>query len=99
PQYCADEDFAYDAKQRGFKILVDGRSIVYVNEETTARFSLSLHKVGLSGVHKSLTAFNSCYNLKQGWAFARRYAGWPLLFVLSRYAIMFLNENIRSTQS
>jgi GT2 family glycosyltransferase len=95
PQYAADEDFAFSAKKRGFKVLVDSRSVVYVNEETTARFSLSLDKVGPKGVRKALTAFNSCYNLKQGWAFSRRHAQWPALFMLCRYGIIFLNENLR----
>jgi GT2 family glycosyltransferase len=96
PQYCADEDFAFGAKQRGFKVLIDCSSVVYVNEETTARFSLSLAKGGVRGVRKALTAFNSCYNWTQGWAFARRYAQWPRLYMLCRYAIIFLNENLRA---
>jgi GT2 family glycosyltransferase len=95
PQYGADEDFVFSAKKRGFKALVDSRSVVHVNEETTARFSLSFGKGGLRGIRKALTAFNSCYNLKQGWAFGRRHASWPLLFVLCRYSIIFLNENGR----
>lgn len=96
PQYCADEDFVYGAKRRGFKVLVDNMSVVYVNESTTSRFSLSFVKGGWSGVRKALTAFNSCYNLRQGWAFARRYAQWPALFMLCRYGIMFINENVRN---
>ena len=95
PQYGADEDFAFGAKKRGFKVLVDSKSVVHVNEETTARFSLSFGKGGLRGIRKALTAFNSCYNWKQGWAFGRRHAPWPLLFVLCRYSIIFLNENVR----
>ena len=95
PQYCADEDFAFGAKKRGFKVLVDTKSVVYVNEETTARFSLSFGKGGMGGVRKALTAFNSCYNWQQGWAFSRRHARWPLLFQLCRYGIIFLNENVR----
>ena len=27
PQYAADEDFAFGAKKRGFKVLVDSRSV------------------------------------------------------------------------
>jgi GT2 family glycosyltransferase len=95
PQYAADEDFAFGAKKRGFKVLVDTRSVVLVNEETTARFSLSFSKGGYAGVRKALTAFNSCYNLRQGWAFGRRHAQWPVLFMLCRYGIIFLNENLR----
>lgn len=96
PQYCADEDFAFGAKRRGYRVLIDTRSVVHVNEATTARFSLSLRKVGWKGVRKSLSAFNSCYNLPQGWAFARRYAKWPAVFMACRYAIMFINENLRT---
>lgn len=96
PQYCADEDFAYGAKLRGFKVLVDSTSVVYVNESTTARFSLSFGKGGLRGVCKALTAFNSCYNWRQSWAFGRRYAHWPAVFVLCRYGIILVNENLRA---
>ncbi|MEO4028921.1 glycosyltransferase family 2 protein [Chromobacterium vaccinii] len=96
PQYCADEDFAYGAKLRGFKVLVDSRSVVYVNEETTASFSLSLGKGGWRGVRKALTAFNSCYNWRQGWAFSRRYAKWPAIYMLCRYGIIFISENLRT---
>jgi len=96
PQYCADEDFTFGAKQRGFKVLLDSKSVVYVNEATTARFSLSFGKGGLRGVRKALTAFNSCYNWRQSWAFGRRYAQWPWLFVLCRYGIIFVNENLRA---
>jgi GT2 family glycosyltransferase len=95
PQYAADEDFAYGAKRRGFKVLVDSRSVVYVNEATTARFSLSLARGGWRGVRKALTAFNSCYNWRQGWAFGRRYARWPAVYTLCRYGIIFVNENLR----
>ena len=95
PQYGADEDFTFGAKKRGFKVLVDSRSVVHVNEETTARFSLSFGQGGWRGVRKALTSFNSCYNWTQGRAFARRHARWPLLFVLCRYGIIFLNENLR----
>ena len=95
PQYAADEDFAFSAKKLGFKVLVDSRSVVYVNEETTARFSLSFAKGGLRGVRKALTAFNSCYNFEQGWRFGRRHAQSPVLFMLCRYGIIFLNENLR----
>ncbi|MGY8626005.1 hypothetical protein B0T37_19450 [Chromobacterium violaceum] len=99
PQYCADEDFAYGAKRRGFKVLVDSRSVVYVNEATTARFSLSFGKGGWRGVRKALTAFNSCYNWRQSWAFSRRYAQWPVVYMLCRYGIIFINENIRTPAS
>jgi GT2 family glycosyltransferase len=99
PQYCADEDFTFGAKRRGFKVLIDCSSVVYVNEETTARFSLSLGKGGMRGIRKALTSFNSCYNWAQGWAFARRYAQWPGLFMLCRYAIIFLNENLRTRRT
>jgi GT2 family glycosyltransferase len=95
PQYCADEDFAFGAKQRGFNVLVDCKSVVYVNEETTARFSLSFGTGGLAGIRKALTAFNSCYNWKQALAFARRYAKWPWVYMACRYMIIFLNENLR----
>jgi GT2 family glycosyltransferase len=95
PQYCADEDFAFGAKRRGFKVLMDSKSLVYVNAETTVRFSLNLLQSGLSGIRKALTAHNSYYNWKQGWAFARRYARWPVLFMLCRYGIVFLNDNFR----
>lgn len=98
PQYCADEDFTYSAKRRGFKVLVDTKSIVYVNEATTARFSLSFAKGGWRGVRKALTAFNSCYNWRQGWAFGRRYTRWPLLYTLCRYGIIFVNENLRASK-
>ena len=98
PQYCADEDFTFGAKRRGFRVFVDGHSVVYVNEETTARFSMSFAKVGWRGVRKALTAFNSCYNWRQGWAFARRYARWPLLFFACRYAIILINENLRTAR-
>lgn len=96
PQYCADEDFAYNAKKRGFKVLVDGKSLVYVNMQTTAAFSLNGFKGGLRGIQRALTAFNSCYNLKQGWAFARRYARLPVVFMLCRFGILFFNENFRT---
>mgnify|MGYP000045820881 CR=1 FL=1 len=46
PQYAADEDFTYRAKLQGFDILVDTLSMVYVNEETTARFSLDYKRNG-----------------------------------------------------
>jgi GT2 family glycosyltransferase len=98
PQYCADEDFAFDAKRRGFRPLIDSNAIVYVNTETTARFSLSLSN-GLCLVWKALTADNSCYNWKQGWAFARRYSRWPIVFMLCRYSILALNENFRRLKS
>jgi len=95
PQYCADEDFTFSAKKRGFQVLVDCKSVVYVNEETTARFSLNFKKGGLRGVRQALTSFNSCYNWKQNWAFGRRYAKWPLLFFICRYSIIIINENFR----
>lgn len=95
PQYCADEEFSFDAKRRGFKVLVDSQSLVYVNTETTASFSLDIFRDGLRGVRKALTAHNSAYNWRQGWAFARRYARWPFVFMFFRYAIIALNENIR----
>ncbi len=95
PQYCADEDFAFGAKLRGFKVLVDSESLVYVNPETTGRFSLDLFREGFRGIWRALTAHNSCYNLKQGWTFARRYGQWPILFMFSRYSIIIFNENFR----
>jgi GT2 family glycosyltransferase len=95
PQYCADEDFAYDAKRRGFKVLMDSKSLVYVNHDTTARFSLDFFRVGLKGVRKALAANNSYHNWKQCWAFARRYARWPAVYVFCRYGIFFLNDNFR----
>jgi GT2 family glycosyltransferase len=95
PQYCADEDFAFGAKERGFRVLVDSKSLVYVNSETTARFSLNFFENGFRGVRTALTAHNSCYNWKQGWAFARRYARWPAVFMVFRYGIIVLNENFR----
>lgn len=95
PQYCADEDFTFGAKKRGFKVLIDSTSVVYVNEATTARFSLNLVKAGIRGAYKALTAFNSYYNLKQNWAFSARYAKWPLGFIICRYAIILINENLR----
>ena len=98
PQYSADEDFSYDAKHRGVQVLVDTKSIVYVNEATTAHFSLSFSKGGWHGIWKALNAFNSCYNIKQGWAFSKRYAKWPIVFMLCRYAIIFFNENFRINQ-
>lgn len=93
PQYCADEDFSFDAKMRGFKVLVDSKSIVYVNGETTAKFSLNFSKAGIGGVKKALSAHNSYYNLRQAWAFSRRYARWPLIFMLLRYGNFFFREN------
>jgi len=95
PQYCADEDFTYGAKLRGVKTLVDTKSVLYVNETTTAHFSLSFFKSGVRGVYNALTAFNSYYNWRQSWAFACRYARWPLIFFLCRYAIQFINDNVR----
>ncbi len=95
PQYCADEEFAFDARLRGFKVLMDSKSLVYVNTETTARFSLNLFKSGFCGIQRALTAHNSYYNWKQGWAFARRYARWPIVFMFCRYGIIVLNENLR----
>ncbi len=93
PQYGSDEDFCYARKLHGFKLLIDSKSIVYVNEETTSIFSLNLRKVGLNGIRTALTAFNSPYNWKQGWAFARRYAKWPCLFMFSKYSRYFISEN------
>lgn len=93
PQYCADEDFSYSSKLLGFKILIDTQSLVYVNEDTTARFSLSFFKRGWRGVLQALISFNSCYNLKQSWAFAMRYAKWPIIYTICRYAIILINEN------
>jgi GT2 family glycosyltransferase len=95
PQYYADEDFSYSAKLCGFQVLVDTRSIVYVNKATTANFDLNFFRVGFFGVRHALTAFNSYYNLAQNWAFARRYATWPVVFLILRYLIIFINENIR----
>ena len=95
PQYCADEDFAFDAKLRGFRILVDSRSLVYVNNDTTARFSLNIFRNGLRGVRQALTAHNSYYNWKQGWAFARRYARWPVVFMFFRFTHFIVKENFR----
>jgi GT2 family glycosyltransferase len=94
PQYSADEDFSYSAKLKGYQVLVDTQSVVYVNETTTSRFSLSFRKSGLSGLRNALFSFNSCYNFKQNWKFASRYAKYPILFTFCRYAILFLNENI-----
>jgi len=93
PQYCADEDFSYGAKCLGFEILVDSFSKVFVNEETTARYSLCITKSGWKGVLNALTAFNSCYNLKQSWVFSKRYAKIPIIFFICRYVIIFWNEN------
>jgi GT2 family glycosyltransferase len=95
PQYCADEDLVFDAKQRGFRGLVDCKSVVYVNMETTARFSLNVFKNGFRGIRTALTSPYSCYNWKQGWAFACRYARWPIVFVFCRYIIIFIAENVR----
>lgn len=95
PQYIADEEFTYNAKQLGYKVLVDSRSIVYVNEATTTNFSLNFKKSGVQGIGASLTAFNSPYNFKQYLIFAKRYAKWPLLYVFFRYALIVLGENIR----
>lgn len=96
PQYCADEDFCYRAKGLGIRVLVDTLSIVFVNEVTTARFSLSFTKGGLKGVLRALTAFNSCYNIKQCWVFSRRYAKWPIIYTLCRYMIILFRENIKT---
>jgi GT2 family glycosyltransferase len=95
PQYCADEDFAFGAKLRGFRVLVDSKSLVQVNTETTARFTLSLLETGFPGIRRALTAHNSGYNWKQQWAFARRYASCPALFMLCRFGAMILNDNFR----
>ena len=94
PQYCADEDFTFGAKLRGFNVLIDTQSIVYVNEATTANFSLSFYKKGFQGVCNALTAFNSAYNLRQGWEFSKRYAKWPIIYILFRYLILFYNTYI-----
>ena len=94
PQYCADEDFSYRAKLRNFKVLVDTRCIVFVNEVTTTRFNLSIAKSGWGGFLKALTAFNSNYNLKQNWTFSRRHAKWPLIYILCKFGILFFKHNI-----
>lgn len=94
PQYLADEDFTYGAKSIGLKVLIDTKSFVFVNETTTAKFSLNLVKSGLHGVFSALTAFNSYYNWRQAWAFASRYARWPTMYFLCRYAIQFFNDNL-----
>jgi hypothetical protein len=56
---------------------------------------LSLKKCGFWGVMKSLSSFNSCYNFRQNWLFARRYAKVPLVYIICRYTILFINENFR----
>lgn len=95
PQYLADEDFSLDAGLKGFKSLIDCKSIVYVNMTTTGRFSLSIFSGGLKGIKNSLTAFNSYYNFKQNWNFSKRYAQIPLIFILCKYGRIFLSENYR----
>jgi GT2 family glycosyltransferase len=94
PQYLADEDFSLDAGFRGFKSIIDCKSIVYVNMITTARFSLSFFNNGLKGIKNSLTAFNSYYNFKQNWIFSKRYAQIPSIFMLFKYSRIFLSENL-----
>ena len=93
PQYLADEVFTYEAKLIGYKLVIDTTSIVYVNQETTAKFSLSFKKSGLKGVLDSLTSFKSVYNLKQNWIFAKKFSKVSYIYILFRFFILFYSEN------
>lgn len=95
PQYCADEDFTYAAKLNGVEVVVDTHSIVFVNEETTAHFSMNFANSGLRGIVCALISFNSPYNFRQAWIFSRKYAKFPVVYIFMRYFIMFVNENFR----
>lgn len=95
PQYLADEDFCFSAKKKGHDVLIDTKSIVYVNEDTTTKFSLNYKLTGFRGIMESLTKFNSPYCIKQWFIFTFRHSKFPIFFFLYRYISMFLGENFK----
>jgi GT2 family glycosyltransferase len=93
PQYLADEAFTYESKLNGYKLAIDTNTIVYVNQETTAKFSLSFRLVGIKGIYEALTSFNSVYNLRQNWIFAKKFSKLSYIYIIFRFLILFYNEN------
>ena len=91
PQYIADEEFSFRAKNAGFDCIVSSKALVYV-KNNRAGFENTGSKLGIKDFIKSLNAINSTNNIKNRINFAKKHAKYSSLFIVINIGKMFLNN-------
>jgi GT2 family glycosyltransferase len=89
PQYIADEEFSFRAKNAGFECIVSSKALIYVKKNTSGFENIG-SKLGIKDFIKSLNAINSTNNIKNRINFAKKYAKYSSLFIVINIGKMLL---------
>lgn len=81
PQYAADYDFSLRAKEKGYKLLISTKSLVFSEVQETG-INFKYDKPGFFNFIKSLYFIKSANNLKVRFRFAKRHARFWFIYII-----------------
>ena len=81
PQYAADYDFSLRAKEKGYRLLVSTKSLVFSEVQETG-INFKYDKPGFFNFIKSLYSIKSANNLMVRFRFAKRHARYWIVYII-----------------